>query len=89
MAELSRFFGIRIAMYPEHGTRHHRPHLHAVYQRTKVVLAVDIIEVLAGQLPRRQQRLLEGWAELHQPELLDAWHILQSHGTPPRVDPLR
>jgi Domain of unknown function (DUF4160) len=76
-------------MYPEHGGRHNRPHLHAVYQRAKVVLAVDTIEVLAGQLPRRQQRLLEGWAELHQQVLLDAWHILQSDRNPPPIDPLR
>ncbi|MBW8884735.1 MAG: DUF4160 domain-containing protein, partial [Planctomycetia bacterium] len=52
-------------------------------------LGVDIIEVLAGQLPRRQQRLLEGWAEFHQQELLDAWDILHSDQIPPRIDPLR
>src|SRR5437899_1441004 len=89
MAELSRFFGIRIRMYPEHGSRHHRQHLHAVYQHAKLVLAVDTIEVLAGQLPRRQQRFVEGWAELHQQELLDAWNILQSDRIPPAIEPLR
>jgi hypothetical protein len=89
MPELSRFFGIRVSMYSEHGKRHHRPHLHAVYQRAKVVLAVDTIEVLAGQLPRRQQRLLEGWAELHQQELIDAWNMLQADINPPAIDPLR
>jgi hypothetical protein len=89
MPELSRFFGIRISMYAEHSPRHNRPHLHAVYQRAKVVLAVDTIEALAGQLPRRQQRLLEAWAELHQQELLDAWHVLQAGGLPGRIEPLR
>ena len=89
MAELSRFFGIRISMYPEHGAPHHRPHLHAVYQKAKVVLAIDTIEVLAGKLPPRQRRLLEGWAELHQQELIDAWHLLQSNENPPSIDPLR
>ena len=89
MPELSRFFGIRVSMYQEHSSRHHRPHFHAVYQRSKVVVAVDTIEVLAGQLPRRQQRLLEGWAELHQTELLDAWQMLQSDQIPPAIEPLK
>jgi hypothetical protein len=89
MAELSRFFGIIVRMYPERSARHHRPHLHAVYQRNKVVLAVDTIEILAGKLPRRQQRLLEGWAELHHQELLDAWEALQSDRSPASIEPLR
>jgi len=89
MPELSRFFGIRVSMFAEHGTRHHRPHFHAVYQGAKVVVAVDTIEVLAGALPRRQQRLLEGWAELHQTELLEAWNQIHSDIVPSRIDPLR
>ena len=89
MPELSRFFGIRVHMFAEHSVRHHRPHLHATYQRAKVVLAVDTIEVLTGRLPPRQQRLLEGWAELHQPELLRAGSLLQSEGTSTSIEPLR
>lgn len=89
MAELSRFYGIRVVMYAEHGGRHHRPHLHAAYQRAKVVLAVDTIEVLAGKLPPRQQRLLEAWAELHHQELREAWDSLQSDNPPTAIDPLR
>lgn len=76
-------------MHQEHSTRHNRPHLHAIYQGAKVVLAVDTIDVLAGQFPRRQQRLLEGWAELHQQELLDAWRALQAGDNPLPIEPLR
>jgi hypothetical protein len=36
MPEISRFFGIIVRMYAERGAWHHRPHLHAVYQRAKV-----------------------------------------------------
>ena len=32
MPEISRFFGIVIAMYWESKTQHHRPHFHARYQ---------------------------------------------------------
>ena len=89
MPELSRFFGIRVIMRSEHLTRHRRPHLHAAYQQSNVVLAVDTIEVLAGQLPRRQQRLLEAWTELHQQELLNAWHALQVGHNPEPIEPLK
>jgi hypothetical protein len=89
MAEISRFFGIIIHMFPERGSPHHRPHLHAKYQEFRAVLALDNIEVLAGQFPPRQQRLLLGWAELHQEELLAAWQIAISGMSPPSVEPLK
>lgn len=89
MPELSRFFGIIVRMFAERGERHHRPHLHAIYQKAQVVLAIDTIEILAGQLPRRQQRLLEAWAELHQPELVAAWQTLQADQSPDRIEPLK
>ncbi|HEY2412150.1 MAG TPA: DUF4160 domain-containing protein [Pirellulaceae bacterium] len=89
MAEISRFFGIVIHMFSERGSPHHRPHLHAKYQEFRAVLALDNIEVLAGQLPPRQERLLLGWAELHQEELLAAWQIAISGTSPPSVEPLK
>jgi len=89
MAELCRFLGIVVRMFSERHAPHHRPHLHAVYQESQVVLALDTIEVLAGQLPRRQQRLLEGWAELHQAELLAAWRVAMTGEAPPGIEPLR
>jgi hypothetical protein len=89
MPEISRFFGIVVRLFREIESPHHRPHLHAQYQDAQVVLALDTIEVLAGQLPRRQQRLLEAWVELHQAELLAAWQAAQSGRSPPKIEPLR
>lgn len=87
--EISRFFGIIIRMFSEPRTQHRRPHFHAYYQGQVAVCAVDAIEILAGQLPRRQQRLVEAWAELHQEELLADWDRLQSGRPPLKIDPLR
>jgi uncharacterized protein DUF4160 len=89
MPELSRFFGIIIRMVVEVGGVHHRPHFHAYYQDAVAVFGVDPVELIAGELPTRQRRLVEAWAELHQPELLDDWNRLQA-GQPARpIDPLR
>jgi len=52
------------------------------------VYGLDPIELLVGSLPRRQARLVEAWAELHQPELLADWNRLESETEPLPIDPL-
>ncbi len=89
MPEICRFFGIIIRMYVEPQAPHHRPHFHAYYQENVGVYAIDTIELIAGQLPRRQHRLVEAWAELHQRELLADWERLQSGQMPFKIDPLQ
>jgi len=72
MPEISRFFGIMIRMFVEVGGSHHTPHFHAYYQDQVEIYDIERIERLAGSLPRRQERLVLVWAELHQGELMDA-----------------
>jgi len=88
MPELSRFFGIIIRMYMEVGAPHHRPHFHAYYQEHVAVFSLDPIELLAGELPRKQRRLVEAWAELHLDELLSDWNLLQAGQAPNSIEPL-
>jgi hypothetical protein len=42
------------------------------------VYGIESVEMLAGALPKRQQRLVEAWAELHQAELTADWDRLQN-----------
>lgn len=42
------------------------------------VYGIEPVEMLAGALPKRQQRLVEAWAELHQAELAADWDRLQA-----------
>jgi len=88
MPELSRFFGIIIRMYMEVGGPHHLPHFHAYYQEDAAVFALDPIELIAGSLPKRQQRLVEAWAELHQHELIADWQRLQAGRPALPINPL-
>ena len=89
MPEISRFFGIVIRMFVEPGAPHHRPHFHAYYQDTTGIVAVDIIEVITGNLPRPQARLVEAWAEIHREELLREWDVLQAGQRSFKIEPLR
>lgn len=76
-------------MFSEIGASHHRAHFHAYYQEHTVVLGIEPVEVISGSLPRRQQRLVEAWAELHQAELIGDWERLQAGQAPLPIEPLR
>jgi hypothetical protein len=53
------------------------------------IFGFDPVELIAGSLPRRQRRLVEAWAELHQTDLADDWRKLQAGRRPAPVEPLR
>jgi hypothetical protein len=88
MPELARIFGIIVRMYAEPGAPHHVPHFHAYYGELVAIFSADPVEVVSGSLPRRQNRLVEAWAELHQGELLADWDRLQSGHWPQPIAPL-
>lgn len=76
-------------MYAEVDAPHHAPHFHAYYQEDVAIYGIEPIELIAGSLPRRQQRLVEAWAELHRGELVADWQRLQAGRKPLPIDPLR
>ena len=67
----------------------HTAHFHAFYQEEVGIFSIDPVELIAGSLPKRQKRLVEAWAELHQQELLADWKTLQEGRTPAPIDPLK
>lgn len=89
MPELSRFFGIIIRMFAEVGAQHRVAHFHAYYQDDVGIFSLNPIELIAGSLPRRQQRLVEAWAELHQNDLVADWEMLQQGRSPRPIEPLK
>lgn len=42
------------------------------------MFSLDPVELIAGDLPRAQRRLVEAWAELHQAELKADWERMQA-----------
>ena len=69
--------------------QHHAPHFHAYYQNAAAVFSIDPVEMLAGELPRRQLRLVEAWAEMHQNELLRVWNRMSTGEPSHSIEPLR
>ena len=62
MPEISRFFGMVIAMYYND---HAPPHFHVRYSKQKAIVGIDPLVVLAGRLTPRAERLVLEWAALH------------------------
>ena len=89
MPEVCRFYGIIIRMYLETGLQYNAAHVHAYYQNEVAVFAIDPVEVIAGSIPKKQMRLVEAWAELHQQELIADWELLQSGRLPSPIIPLQ
>jgi len=86
MPEISRFFGIVIAMYYDD---HAPPHFHAIYGSDKAEICIDPIGVIKGWLPPRALALVMEWAALHQTELLDDWGLREAGQKPNKIEPLR
>ena len=82
------FFGIIIRMYyaPK---EHNPPHIHAYYQDFKVVINILNCELMEGELPPRQIRILLAWIEIHQDELMADWKLCQNGEKPFSIDPLK
>ena len=78
MPLISSFFGILIYMFKEKNSPHHKPHVHAVFHGDKMSIAVDG-EVLAGALPRKQQKLVEAWVALREDEIMASWIALNEN----------
>lgn len=52
------------------------------------MIAIDKVELIAGDLPTKQLHLTITWAELHQQELLKDWNLLQNGELPFKIEPL-
>ncbi len=88
MPVISMFYGIIIRMYFLNGQHHGVPHIHARYSGIEASVRIDDAEVLAGELPRKQLRLVQAWIELHRDELMADWDLAVAGENPYKIDPL-
>ncbi len=87
MPTISMFYGIIIRMYFAPG-EHNPPHFHAYYNEYKASFNIDSIEIMDGELPRKQKRLVQAWAELHIDELKANWQLAMNQETLYKINPL-
>ncbi len=86
MPEISRFFGIVIAMfYNDHAP----PHFHVRYGSERALIGIESLILLEGRLSPRALGLVMEWASSHQAELLEDWNLARGHAPLKPIEPLR
>ena len=70
MPVIARFYGIIIKMY---FNDHLPPHFHAFYGEYNGLYALNTLEMLEGDLPRRAHGMIAEWAKRNQETLLTMW----------------
>ncbi len=76
-------------MYFMDNKQHHKPHIHARYQNSEVIVAIPDGEILEGSIPNAKMKLLSAWIEIHQDELMANWELAISGQQPYKIEPLR
>ncbi|MFP4500669.1 MAG: DUF4160 domain-containing protein [Candidatus Hydrogenedentota bacterium] len=87
MPTISMFYGIIVRMYFAPG-EHNPPHFHVYYNEYKASFDIESLEMIQGEIPRKQRRLVEAWAELHQDELRANWQLAMSGEPLYKIEPL-
>jgi hypothetical protein len=85
MPEISRFFGIIIAMYYDD---HDPPHFHAKYGSMRACFSISDLRLIEGELPRRVVTLVLEWAFEHRKELHENWDLLKNRVALKKIAPL-
>jgi hypothetical protein len=91
MPELSRFYGIVIAMFYQD---HNPPHIHVYGGNSKrpdwsIQLEIRDGSILDGEAPKLALKLVRDWLRLHREEVFDAWYLAVNGEKPFKIAPLR
>jgi hypothetical protein len=78
MPLISSFYGVLIYMFKEKNSPHNIPHVRAVFAGDKMSIS-STGEILAGELPRKQQKYVEAWVALREDEINAAWIALNEN----------
>ncbi len=85
MPEISRFFGIIIAM---HYDDHEPPHFHVRYANYDAKISIIELQLISGKIPQRVLALVLEWAFKYRPELLNNWKLCRARKALRKIPPL-
>jgi hypothetical protein len=67
---------------------HNPPHFHARYGKEKIVIDINSLRVLEGQISPRALGLVIEWASQHQSKLLRNWALARDNQPLKKIAPL-
>lgn len=88
MPVISHFYGIIVQMFFNENEKHHQKHIHVRYNEYEIVYDFDV-NILEGNLPNKQKKLVEAWILLHQEDLQSLWDLMHNKGEIFRIEPLK
>ena len=86
MPTISMFRGIKIYI---NWNDHMPPHFHASYADQEIIVSINDLEVLDGEIPSKQLKMVLGWAAFHQTELIENWELAVKKQDLFTIDPLQ
>jgi hypothetical protein len=86
MPEISRFYGIIIALYYN---EHNPPQFHAKYGEFVAEIDIRTLQILNGNLPKRAKALVLEWADEHREDLMLDWELARKMAELNPIEPLK
>ena len=71
MPVISRFCGMIIKMYFRQ-SEHNPPHFHVKFGKSSNFQYQENV-MIEGDLPKKEQKFINEWVDLHQEELMEIW----------------
>ena len=65
------------------------PHFHATYGGKEIIVSINELEVIDGEIPNKQLKMLLGWAAFHQEELIENWKLASEKQELYAIEPLK
>lgn len=76
-------------MYVLDNRQHHQPHIHVEYAEAEAIFQIPDGELLEGELPGKQYKLVQAWIALHADELMADWKLAVAGVAPYKIEPLK
>ena len=84
MPTISMFYGIIIRMYY---IDHNPPHIHVFYESYSAKFNLDG-NLIEGELPNKQTKLVKAWIEIHIEEIKANWKLAKNSEKLFKIKPL-
>lgn len=87
MPVISQFYGIIVSIYFNENNKHNLQHIHVRYNEYKATYDFEGNK-LSGDMPFKQNKLIEAWIIIHKEDLITLWNLMQEEGRYFKIKPL-
>jgi hypothetical protein len=89
MPIISMFYGIIVQLFFFDADKHKKAHIHVRYAEFVASIDIQTTDILDGDIPQRQLRMVQAWIEIHREELMADWALALEGNAPFRIEPLK